>query len=198
MLQGPYFAFAERAADEADANLRALKRLLPDEIESGESAGIWQGDDWAIRIALAAGSMRLTTADLTNLNFSTRRYRLCYRLGRASGWLSVGSTNGTRHYCMPAALEEIGPVNLVSFALRRPMTVLVLVFATVLVGLLSIQRMPRDIFPDLGVPVLYVAQPYGGMDRPRWKDFWSTTTSTIFSTSTASNMWNPSRSRARR
>src|SRR5688572_31357318 len=24
--------------------------------------------------------------------------------------------------------------------------------------------MPRDIFPDLGVPILYVAQPYGGMD----------------------------------
>jgi len=24
--------------------------------------------------------------------------------------------------------------------------------------------MARDIFPDLGVPVLYVAQPFGGMD----------------------------------
>src|SRR5690349_2224387 len=55
-------------------------------------------------------------------------------------------------------------MNLVSFALRRPVTVLVLVIAAVLVGLLAIARMPRDVFPDLGVPVLYVAQPYGGMD----------------------------------
>jgi multidrug efflux pump subunit AcrB len=62
-------------------------------------------------------------------------------------------------------------MNLVSFALRRPMTVLVLVLATVLAGILAIQRMPRDIFPDLGVPVLYVAQPYGGMDPAQMEGF---------------------------
>jgi multidrug efflux pump subunit AcrB len=62
-------------------------------------------------------------------------------------------------------------MNLVSFALRRPVTILVLVLATVLAGLLAIQRMPRDIFPDLGVPVLYVAQPYGGMDPAQMEGF---------------------------
>jgi multidrug efflux pump subunit AcrB len=31
--------------------------------------------------------------------------------------------------------------------------------------------MPRDIFPDLGVPVLYVAQPYGGMDPAQMEGF---------------------------
>src|SRR6202158_868168 len=62
-------------------------------------------------------------------------------------------------------------MNLVSLALRRPVTVLVLVLATVLTGLLAIQRMPRDIFPDLGVPVLYVAQPYGGMDPAQMEGF---------------------------
>src|ERR1700720_4019384 len=62
-------------------------------------------------------------------------------------------------------------MNLVSFALRRPVTVLVLVLAIVLAGLLAIQRMPRDIFPDLGVPVLYVAQPYGGMDPAQMEGF---------------------------
>src|SRR6202795_2652487 len=60
---------------------------------------------------------------------------------------------------------------MLSFALRRPVTVLVLVLATVLAGLLAIQRMPRDIFPDLGVPVLYVAQPYGGMDPAQMESF---------------------------
>src|ERR1700687_2338236 len=62
-------------------------------------------------------------------------------------------------------------MNLVSLALRRPVTVLVLVLATVLTGILAIQRMPRDIFPDLGVPVLYVAQPYGGMDPAQMEGF---------------------------
>src|ERR1700719_551265 len=62
-------------------------------------------------------------------------------------------------------------MNPVSFALRRPMTVLVLVLATVLVGIMAVQRMPRDIFPDLGVPVLYVAQPYGGMDPAQMEGF---------------------------
>ena len=39
-------------------------------------------------------------------------------------------------------------MNLVSLALRRPDTIVVLVLASVLAGLLAIQRMPRDIFPD--------------------------------------------------
>ena len=62
-------------------------------------------------------------------------------------------------------------MNLVSFALRRPVTILVLVLASVLAGILAIARMPRDIFPDLGVPVLYVAQPYGGMDPAQMEGF---------------------------
>jgi multidrug efflux pump subunit AcrB len=62
-------------------------------------------------------------------------------------------------------------MNLVSFALRRPLTLLVLVIAVVLTGLLAVQRMSRDIFPDLGVPVIYVAQPYGGMDPGQMEGF---------------------------
>jgi multidrug efflux pump subunit AcrB len=62
-------------------------------------------------------------------------------------------------------------MNLVSFALRRPITVLILVLAATLTGILAIQRMPRDIFPNLGVPVLYVAQPYGGMDPAQMEGF---------------------------
>ena len=62
-------------------------------------------------------------------------------------------------------------MNLVSFALRRPITVLVLVMAAVLTGLMAIGRMPRDVFPNLGVPVLYVAQPFGGMDPAQMEGF---------------------------
>jgi multidrug efflux pump subunit AcrB len=62
-------------------------------------------------------------------------------------------------------------MNLVSFSLRRPVTIVTLVIAVLLAGGIAIQRMPRDVFPDLGVPVLYVAQPYGGMDPAQMEGF---------------------------
>src|ERR1700726_3409356 len=62
-------------------------------------------------------------------------------------------------------------MNLVSFALRRPISLLTMIVAAALAGVLAVDRMSRDIFPDLGVPVLYVAQPYGGMDPAQMDGF---------------------------
>ncbi len=31
--------------------------------------------------------------------------------------------------------------------------------------------MPRDIFPTLGIPTIYVAQPYGGMDPAQMEGY---------------------------
>jgi len=62
-------------------------------------------------------------------------------------------------------------MNLVSFALRRPVSIVVLVIAAVLAGALALSRMARDVFPDLGVPTIYVAQPYGGMDPAQMEGF---------------------------
>ncbi|MBV8310216.1 MAG: efflux RND transporter permease subunit, partial [Planctomycetaceae bacterium] len=55
-------------------------------------------------------------------------------------------------------------MNPIVFAMRRPFTVMVLVVAVVLGSLLAVTRMSIDIFPNLNLPVVYVAQPYGGMD----------------------------------
>ncbi|WP_435010721.1 efflux RND transporter permease subunit [Tundrisphaera lichenicola] len=55
-------------------------------------------------------------------------------------------------------------MNPIVFALRRPLTVMVAVVAVVLGSGLALLRMPVDIFPNLNLPVIYVAQPYGGMD----------------------------------
>src|SRR5271165_535291 len=55
-------------------------------------------------------------------------------------------------------------MNPIVFALRRPLTVMVLVVAVALGSGLALTRMSIDIFPALNLPVLYVAQPYGGMD----------------------------------
>jgi hypothetical protein len=62
-------------------------------------------------------------------------------------------------------------MNLVSVALRRPISLLTIVVAAALMGFLALDRMSQDIFPDLGVPVLYVAQPYGGMDPAQMEGF---------------------------
>ncbi len=73
-------------------------------------------------------------------------------------------------------------MNPILFALRRPITVMVAIIAVLLaafvavrpkwfdatlqrVGIeLPLKRMPIDIFPSLNLPVIYVCQPYGGMD----------------------------------
>ena len=55
-------------------------------------------------------------------------------------------------------------MNPIAFAMRRPLTVLTAVAAVALGSGLALRRMPVDIFPDLNLPVIYVAQPYGGMD----------------------------------
>jgi len=55
-------------------------------------------------------------------------------------------------------------MNPIVFAMRRPLTVMVAVVAVALGSGLALLRMPIDIFPNLNLPVVYVCQPYGGMD----------------------------------
>src|SRR6478672_6075940 len=62
-------------------------------------------------------------------------------------------------------------MNLVQPALRRPLTVMVLVIAIASTAWLGLRQMPRDIFPTLGIPTIYVAQPYGGMDPAQMEGY---------------------------
>jgi multidrug efflux pump subunit AcrB len=79
--------------------------------------------------------------------------------------------------CLAAPLPAFGfstlspRMNFLQAALRRPFTVVVLVIAVSLAAGLAIQRMSRDIFPPLGVPTIYVAQPYGGMDPAQMEGY---------------------------
>src|SRR5436190_16829653 len=62
-------------------------------------------------------------------------------------------------------------MNLVQSALRRPFTIVVIVAGVALASILALRRMPRDIFPSLGIPTIYVAQPYGGMDPAQMEGY---------------------------
>jgi multidrug efflux pump subunit AcrB len=55
-------------------------------------------------------------------------------------------------------------MNPIVFALRHPITVMVGIAALVVGSGLAMTRMKVDIFPALNLPVIYVAQPFGGMD----------------------------------
>ena len=62
-------------------------------------------------------------------------------------------------------------MGLIRIALRRPITVMVLVVALALVSVLAILRTRVDILPNLDLPVIYVAQPYGGMSPQQMEGF---------------------------
>ncbi len=60
---------------------------------------------------------------------------------------------------------------LIRAALRRPITILVAVIAVALTAVFAVSRMRVDIFPDLDLPVIYVAQPYGGMSPAQMEGY---------------------------
>jgi multidrug efflux pump subunit AcrB len=60
---------------------------------------------------------------------------------------------------------------LIRAALRRPITILVAVVAIALTAVFAVSRMRADIFPDLDLPVIYVAQPYGGMSPAQMEGY---------------------------
>ncbi len=62
-------------------------------------------------------------------------------------------------------------MRLVLAALSRPLTVVVALAAIALCALLAVQRMPVDIFPQVGDPAIYVAQPFSGMDPAQMEGY---------------------------
>ena len=53
-------------------------------------------------------------------------------------------------------------MDLIRFALRRPITILVLVAGLSFFGINAIRTIKIDIFPSLNLPVLYLSHPFGG------------------------------------
>ncbi|MHC4607935.1 MAG: efflux RND transporter permease subunit, partial [Planctomycetota bacterium] len=55
--------------------------------------------------------------------------------------------------------------------MRRPITVAVLLLAITLCAAAGIAEIPRDIFPNLNIPVIFIAQPYAGMSPNQMEGF---------------------------
>ncbi|HVY75075.1 MAG TPA: efflux RND transporter permease subunit [Puia sp.] len=63
---------------------------------------------------------------------------------------------------------------MVRFALRRPITVMVIFFGILLFSVMAIRTIPIDIFPRLNLPTIYVIESYGGMSPQQMEGFFST------------------------
>lgn len=53
-------------------------------------------------------------------------------------------------------------MGLIRNALRKPITILVIVVGVFFFGLNAVRNIKIDIFPDLNLPVIYISHPYGG------------------------------------
>jgi multidrug efflux pump subunit AcrB len=62
-------------------------------------------------------------------------------------------------------------IKLIKLALQKPITVLVSFIAILFFAWLSIRSMKIDIFPRMGLPTIYVAQPYGGLSPEQIEGF---------------------------
>lgn len=60
---------------------------------------------------------------------------------------------------------------LIRLAMGRPVTIMVIVAATVLMSALALLRMKVDIFPEIKLPRVTVVQPYGGMDPAQMEGY---------------------------
>jgi multidrug efflux pump subunit AcrB len=60
---------------------------------------------------------------------------------------------------------------LIRSALRRPISMMVLAVAIVLASILAVGNSRIDILPDLNAPVIYVAQPFGGMSPQQMEGY---------------------------
>jgi multidrug efflux pump subunit AcrB len=64
-------------------------------------------------------------------------------------------------------------MNLIRFALRKPITILVMVAGLFFFGIKSVNSIKIDIFPKLDLPVIYVSHPFGGYTPAQMETFFA-------------------------
>jgi multidrug efflux pump subunit AcrB len=62
-------------------------------------------------------------------------------------------------------------MNLIRTALRKPITILVLVAGMVFFGINAVRNIKVDIFPDMNLPVIYISHPFGGYTPTQMEAF---------------------------
>src|SRR5690625_6631505 len=61
--------------------------------------------------------------------------------------------------------------NLIRFALRKPISIMVAVLAIVFFSVMAVKKINVDIFPEVESPSIYIAMPYGGLSPADMEGF---------------------------
>ena len=69
---------------------------------------------------------------------------------------------------------------MVTSALKRPITVIVVTMSLLIFAVLSAITIPIDIFPKLNLPTIYVIESYGGMSPQQMEGFFAPAYKTSF------------------
>ncbi len=62
-------------------------------------------------------------------------------------------------------------MNIIKGALQKPVTITVSIIAVLFFSFMAIKKMKIDIFPKMGLPTIYIAQPYGGLSPEQMEGF---------------------------
>ena len=63
---------------------------------------------------------------------------------------------------------------MIEFALKRPITTIVIFLGILIFSVIAIFTIPIDIFPKLNSPTIYVIETYGGMSAQQMEGFFAT------------------------
>ena len=64
-------------------------------------------------------------------------------------------------------------MNLIRFALRKPISILVLAAGLLFFGIKAVTTTKIDIFPKLDMPVIYISHPFGGYTPAQMESFFA-------------------------
>lgn len=65
-------------------------------------------------------------------------------------------------------------MSLVTTALKKPISTVVITFSVILFSIITALKIPIDIFPKLNMPTVYVIESYGGMSAQQMEGFFAT------------------------
>ena len=66
-------------------------------------------------------------------------------------------------------------MGLIRTALRRPISIIVIVFGLFFFGVNAVRNIKIDIFPELNLPVIFISNPYGGFTPTQMEAFFGKT-----------------------
>ena len=64
-------------------------------------------------------------------------------------------------------------MNLIRFALRKPISILVLVMGLIVFGIGAVRTIKVDILPKMNLPVIYIAHPFGGYSPDQMESYFA-------------------------